>query len=67
MGYLVKPWVKHVVGRETPIVLPDCFASPCYDVLFMNRTVDSQPKPVDEQGMNVMVGTVARLTISHFV
>ena len=32
-----------------------------YDVLFMNGTVVSQPKPFDEQGMNVTVDTVATL------
>ena len=30
-----------------------------YDILFMNGTVGSYPKPVDEQGMNVRVGKVA--------
>ena len=31
-----------------------------YDVPFMHVTICSQPMPVDEQGMNVTVGTVAR-------
>ena len=34
-----------------------------YDILFINSTVGSWPKPINKQGTNVMVGTEARLAL----
>ena len=34
-----------------------------YDVLFTDSTVRSWPKPINEQGTNMMVGTVATLAL----
>ena len=54
-------------ARTVPL-LPVEFARPilvkeawCYDVPFMDVTTASQPMPVDKQGTNMTVGTVAEI------